>query len=231
MSCCLLPIAIYFSEPEFTSVVCYLSGFSMGKERKSLCVASHGEMTSAWRINRRQESVFSLPGNEAVIVIKWDSPVSDRHHPVHQESPHKNDFSECFLRRVFKRFMFSQKCINSIKATVWKRQHCGTEIGSVVARFEGGWGNRRQVSGYKGKTCGISGLLKLGYDICILATIVDIKLRWGLPWWLSGKESFLTMQETQVWSLVQEDPTCCRATKPVGHNYWTCGLQPKNWPT
>lgn len=137
MSCCLLPIAIYFSEPEFTSVVCYLSGFSMGKERKSLCVASHGEMTSAWRINRGQESVFSLPGNWAVIVIKWDSPVSDQHHPVHQESPHKNDFSECFLRRVFKRFMFSQKCIDSIKATVWKRQHCGTEIGSVVARFEG----------------------------------------------------------------------------------------------
>jgi len=70
MSCCLLPIAIYLSEPKFTSVVCYLSGFSMGKERKSLCVASHGEMTSAWRINRGQESVFSLPGNEDVIVVK-----------------------------------------------------------------------------------------------------------------------------------------------------------------
>ena len=110
MSCCLLPIAIYLSEPKFTSVVCYLSGFSMGKERKSLCVASHGEMTSAWRINRGQESVFSLPGNEDVIVVKWDSPVND----WHQESPHKNDFSECFLRRVFKRFMFSQKCIDSI---------------------------------------------------------------------------------------------------------------------
>ena len=28
----------------------------------------------------------------------------------------------------------------------------------------------------------------------------------------------LLMQGTQVRSLVQEDPTCCRATKPVRHN-------------
>ena len=28
------------------------------------------------------------------------------------------------------------------------------------------------------------------------------------------------MQETQVWSLVQEDPICCGAPKPVCHNYW-----------
>ena len=25
---------------------------------------------------------------------------------------------------------------------------------------------------------------------------------------------------SQVRALVQEDPTCCRATKPVSHNYW-----------
>ena len=29
----------------------------------------------------------------------------------------------------------------------------------------------------------------------------------------------LSMQGTQVQSLVQEDPTCRRATKPVRHNY------------
>ena len=29
----------------------------------------------------------------------------------------------------------------------------------------------------------------------------------------------LPMQETQVRSLVREDPTCCGATKPVHHNY------------
>ena len=29
----------------------------------------------------------------------------------------------------------------------------------------------------------------------------------------------LPMQGTRVRSLVREDPTCCRATKPVRHNY------------
>ena len=29
----------------------------------------------------------------------------------------------------------------------------------------------------------------------------------------------LPMQETRVRALVQEDPTCCVATKPVHHNY------------
>ena len=36
----------------------------------------------------------------------------------------------------------------------------------------------------------------------------------------------LPMQGTQVQSLVQEDPTCCEATKPMHHNYWACGLEP-----
>ena len=30
----------------------------------------------------------------------------------------------------------------------------------------------------------------------------------------------LAMQELQVRSLIQEDPTCREATKPVSHNYW-----------
>ena len=30
----------------------------------------------------------------------------------------------------------------------------------------------------------------------------------------------LPMQGTRVWSLVREDPTCRRATKPASHNYW-----------
>ena len=34
------------------------------------------------------------------------------------------------------------------------------------------------------------------------------------------------MQGTRVPSLVREDPTCRRATKPVRHNYWVCGLEP-----
>ena len=35
----------------------------------------------------------------------------------------------------------------------------------------------------------------------------------------------LPMQGTWVRALVQEDPTCCRATKPMRHNYWTCALE------
>ena len=33
------------------------------------------------------------------------------------------------------------------------------------------------------------------------------------------------MQGTRVRSLVREDPTCRRATKPV-HNCWACALEP-----
>ena len=34
------------------------------------------------------------------------------------------------------------------------------------------------------------------------------------------------MQGTQVQALVQEDPICRGATKPVHHNYWACTLEP-----
>ena len=33
------------------------------------------------------------------------------------------------------------------------------------------------------------------------------------------------MQGTRVRSLVQEDPTCRRATEPMHHNYWACALE------
>ena len=36
----------------------------------------------------------------------------------------------------------------------------------------------------------------------------------------------LPMQRTWVQALVQEDPTCHGATKPVCHNYWACALEP-----
>ena len=36
----------------------------------------------------------------------------------------------------------------------------------------------------------------------------------------------LPMQETQVRSLVREDPTCHGATEPMSHNYWACTLEP-----
>ena len=31
-----------------------------------------------------------------------------------------------------------------------------------------------------------------------------------------------------VWFLIQEDPTCCRATKPVHHKYWACAPEPRS---
>ena len=36
----------------------------------------------------------------------------------------------------------------------------------------------------------------------------------------------LSMQGVWVWSLVQEDPACCGATKLVCHTYWVCALEP-----
>ena len=36
------------------------------------------------------------------------------------------------------------------------------------------------------------------------------------------------MQEIRVWSLVQEDSTCCGATKPTGHNFCAHALEPTN---
>ena len=35
----------------------------------------------------------------------------------------------------------------------------------------------------------------------------------------------LPTQGTRIWPLVQEDPTCCGATKSVHHNYWACALE------
>ena len=34
------------------------------------------------------------------------------------------------------------------------------------------------------------------------------------------------MQETRVWSLIQEDPTCLEVTKPVHRNSRACALEP-----
>ena len=36
----------------------------------------------------------------------------------------------------------------------------------------------------------------------------------------------LSVHESQVQSLVWEDPACHGATKPVSHNYWICDLEP-----
>ena len=46
-------------------------------------------------------------------------------------------------------------------------------------------------------------------------TYGDKKVFGGLPWWLSGKESACQW----VRSLIQQDPTCHTATRPLHHNY------------
>ena len=38
----------------------------------------------------------------------------------------------------------------------------------------------------------------------------------------------LPMQGLQVWSLIQENSTCLRSTKPMCHNYWALILEPMN---
>ena len=38
----------------------------------------------------------------------------------------------------------------------------------------------------------------------------------------------LPRQGTWVRALVQEDPTCCGATKPMYHNYCACALEPES---
>ena len=55
----------------------------------------------------------------------------------------------------------------------------------------------------------------LFWIFCFGASLVAQWLRIRLP-----------MQGTWVRSLVQEDPTCRGATKPVRHNYWACALEP-----
>ena len=49
----------------------------------------------------------------------------------------------------------------------------------------------------------------------------------GLPWWHSGWESTCQCRGHRFDPcLVQEDPTCHGATKPVRHNCWACALEP-----
>ena len=38
----------------------------------------------------------------------------------------------------------------------------------------------------------------------------------------------LALQGIPVPSLVWDDPTCHRATKPMHHNYWACALEPRS---
>ena len=54
--------------------------------------------------------------------------------------------------------------------------------------------------------------------------LVTSRISLGVHWWFSGKD--LLPKETQVPPMVQQDSTCCRATKPRHHNYWASALEP-----
>ena len=55
--------------------------------------------------------------------------------------------------------------------------------------------------------------------------LLELKM-WGASLVAQWLRICLPMQGTRVRALVREDPTCCRATKPVHHNYWACTLDP-----
>ena len=61
-----------------------------------------------------------------------------------------------------------------------------------------------------------------------LRFITSLKLLWKIKSSLVAQwlRICLPMQGTRVRALVQEDPTCRGATKPVRHNYWACALEP-----
>ena len=50
-------------------------------------------------------------------------------------------------------------------------------------------------------------------------------MRRAYPWWL---RIHLAMQGAPVWRPSWEDPTCCRATKPMSLNYRACTLEAAN---
>ena len=72
------------------------------------------------------------------------------------------------------------------------------------------------------------GKILLLYNILSLA-FMGISFKSRTSWaslvaqWLRIR---LPMQGTRIRALVQEDPTCRGATKPVRHNYWACALEP-----
>ena len=78
-----------------------------------------------------------------------------------------------------------------------------------------------------GKTVGtVETHTKKQDQLCLQNSVSKSRIRASLV--VQWPRICLPMQGTQVQSLVQEDPTCCRATKPMCHNYWACTLEPWN---
>ena len=56
--------------------------------------------------------------------------------------------------------------------------------------------------------------------------IVRVKINQGTSLVVQWLRIHLPTQRTWVQALVREDPTHCRATKTMCHNYWACTLEP-----
>ena len=61
--------------------------------------------------------------------------------------------------------------------------------------------------------------MKLSYKQWYL--VLKRKVKWKVTLVVQWIRIHLPVQETCVWSLVQEGPTCHGATKSVLHNYWS----------
>ena len=59
----------------------------------------------------------------------------------------------------------------------------------------------------------------------LLGQAIEIKTKTGTFLGVQWLRIRLPMQGKQVWALIQEDPTCRGATKPVHHNYWAWTLE------
>ena len=57
-----------------------------------------------------------------------------------------------------------------------------------------------------------------------IETLIEKNQRYRTSLVVQWLRIHLPMQGTRVRALVQEDPTCHGATKPVRHNYWACAL-------
>ena len=63
---------------------------------------------------------------------------------------------------------------------------------------------------------------------------ISLKFAWKNNRWDQSRKSWKIrmkfhrpMQQTRVWSPIQEDHTCCGATKPECH-YWACAQEPRS---
>ena len=83
------------------------------------------------------------------------------------------------------------------------------------AKASSHWRYKLQIQGLKNSKDKIPKHINLEFKNSHRASLVVHQWRIHLP-----------MQETQVRSLVWEDPTCHGATKSVSHNYWGCTLEP-----